>query len=420
MSEEPDDVLELGLARSCSGRKVEDRARLFDVLSPYDGSVVGRASDIDCRTLAPRFDEGSRAARKLQNTQRVQERLRNWAAKIEARRDELARIVSVETGKPIRFARVEVATAVATLDAHVSCPPVPLVRDWPAAQSAFSILNWCDPVLSTVREAATVLNSGRALVIKPSSQAPLASRELAVLWNEGDEQDALLCVAPSTDAVGMLRAALMSSQVTEVRFQGSRDVGTFVSSVCHEAVVPVSICASERIPLVAHARADVSSRCDAVINRAFLPPLLSCAGRISCLYVHDSLADSLIPALIDKVSSLRVGDPLDDETDIGPVIDDVATALISEQVEDALYEGATLLGGQIVLDGRQLQPMVLDHAKPFMRVCVEDLEGPLLPVVRFGHPSELPSTACLTVDSLMQSVNHERFDWSRFSRQNAR
>jgi acyl-CoA reductase-like NAD-dependent aldehyde dehydrogenase len=412
MSDGQHDALELALPARLAGARAR-ATRRFDVFSPYDGAVIGRAPDIDFRTLAASSHEGSRVAGTLQSTELVQERLRNWARKIGVQREELARIVSLETGKPIRFARVEVDLALAALDPYCSCLPVPLVREWTAAQSAFSILNWCDAILSTVKEAATVLSSGRALVIKPSSRAPLASRALEALWSEGDDLDALLCVALSSDAIGVLRAALMSSQVTEVRFRGRRDVGTFVSNACHEAVVPATISASERLPLVLYARADVHARCDAVLNRVFLEPLLSCAERVSCLYVEDSLADSLIPILIDRMSQLRVGDPLDDETEIGPVIDDVAANLTSEQVEDALFDGATLSGGQVVSDGRQLRPIILDHVKPFMRVCTEDLEGPLLPVVRFSHPSELPGTPCLTIASLLTSVMSERCDWSR-------
>ncbi|MFT4069052.1 aldehyde dehydrogenase family protein [Paraburkholderia sp.] len=390
MSDGRHDALELAPPARVAAAKSRT-ARRFDVFSPYDGAVVGQAPDIDCRTLAPIFEEGVRAARTARGAHAVQRRFAGWAAKIEARRDELAKLISLETGKPVRLARVEVAAALAELDAFVSCPPISPARDGTAVQSAFSILDWHDPVFSTVTEAATVLSSGRALVIKPSSRAPLASRALAILWEEGNDLDALLSVAPSTDAIGMLRAALMSSQVTEVRFRGSRDVGAFVSCACHEAAVPVTVAANERLPLVLHAH-DVLACRDAVIRRAFLPPLLSCAERVSCLYVHDSVADAVIPALLDQMSCLRVGDPLNDETDIGPVIDDVATALISEQVEDALFDGATLSGGQLLFDGRQLWPRVLDHATPSMRICSEDLEGPLLPVIRFSCPSELPGT----------------------------
>ncbi|BCQ22382.1 aldehyde dehydrogenase family protein [Caballeronia sp. NK8] len=409
MSDGPNDALELD-APAAVGRAASRAVRCFDVLSPYDETVVGRALDVDFSTLALRLDKGSRAARALRNTLPVQQRFRKWATKIDARRDELARIISLETGKPIRFARVEVATALAALDACVSCPPISLVRDWIAAHAAYSIANWCDPVLSTVREVATVLSSGRALVIKPSSRAPSAPSALAALWCEGDELDALFCVGPSTDPVGMLRTAVMSWQVTEVRFQGSRDVGTFVSNVCDEAVVPVSISKSERLPLVVHAGADIQATCDALINRAILQPLLTFPGRISCLYIHDSVADSFISALVDKLSCLHVGNPLDDETDIGPVIDDVATGLISEQVEDALFDGAMLRCGKTHPDGRLIRPIVIDHAKPSMRVCVEELEGPLLPVVRFHQFSELPNTTCLTVDSLNLLDTGERFE----------
>ncbi|MFL9898943.1 aldehyde dehydrogenase family protein [Paraburkholderia fungorum] len=381
-------------------------ARRFDVLSAYDGMIIESVSDVDFHTLAATFKAGLRAAEKLQSTRVVQERLRTWARRIAVRREQLVRIISVETGKPIRFARVEVDAALAVLGSYCECPSIQLQREWTPAQAAYSILNWCDPVLATVTEAATVLSSGRALVIKPSSRAPLASLALAAYWKEGDDLDALLCVVPSTDAVGMLRASLMTPRVTEVRFRGSRDVGTFVSRACQEAAVPVTVSPGERLPLVLYSLADVGAQCDVILNLAFLQPLLSSAERVSCLYVHDYLADVLIPMLLEKVSQLRIGDPLNDETDIGPVIDDVAVALVTEQIEDALSTGASLGGGQVEPDGRRMQPMILDKAQPFMRVCVEEREGPLLPIIRFSAPSELPATTCLTIHSVISTDMH--------------
>ncbi|MDR5798093.1 aldehyde dehydrogenase family protein [Caballeronia sp. LZ008] len=394
--------------------EVKPRAeRRFDVFSPFDGALVGQAPDIECRTLEATFVEGARLARTLRSSQIIQRRLGVWAVKIEAHRDELAKLVSLETGKPIRLARIEVSAAISALHAFTLCPELPFVRDSTSAQSAFSILNWCDPVFSTVTEATTVLSSGRALVLKPSSRAPLASQAVGALWQDDNELDALFLVAPSTDAIGMFRAALMSSHVTEVRFRGSRDVAAFVAGACDEAVAPVTISTSERLPLVLHARTDAQAASDAIIGRAFLQPLLPCAERVSCLYVHDSLADSFVRALVEKMSALRVGDPLEDETDIGPVIDDVATALISEQVEEALLEGAALAGEQPLFAGRRLRPMVLDYATPSMRVCSEDVEGPVVPVIRFSHPSELPNAKYLTIDSLVSSATSGRFDCSK-------
>jgi acyl-CoA reductase-like NAD-dependent aldehyde dehydrogenase len=387
-------------------------ARRFDVLSPYDGMVIESVSDVDFHTLAATFKVGLLAAEKLRSTHVVQERLRTWARRIDVRREQLARIISIETGKPIRFARVEVDVALALLRSYCECPSIQLQREWTQAQAAYSILNWCDPALATVTEAATVLSSGRALVIKPSSRAPLASLALATYWKEGDDLDALLCVVPSTDAIGMLRASLMTPRVTEVRFRGSRDVGTFVSRTCQEAAVPVTVSTGERLPLVLYSLADVGAQCDAILKLAFLQPLLSCAERVSCLYVHDYLADVLIPMLLEKISQLRVGDPLNDETDIGPVIDDVAVALVSEQIEDALSTGASLCGGQVESDGRRMQPMILDKAQPFMRVCVEEREGLFLPIIRFSDPSELPATTFLTIHSLVSADMHGYADES--------
>ncbi|WP_413657917.1 aldehyde dehydrogenase family protein [Paraburkholderia phenoliruptrix] len=373
--------------------------RRFDINSPFDGSVVGSAPDTDSRTIAPHFERAFIAARTLHTTRVVQERLCTWAKKIALQRERLARTISLETGKPIRFARIEVLTALATLDLYGSSPIAALAREWTAAQVTFGILNWCDPVLSLITETVTALSNGRALLVKPSTRASLSSLSLAALWKEGDDLDGLLCVVPSTDAIGMLHAALMHSHVSEVRFRGSGEVGSYIMGACGEALVPVTITTVTRSPLAVDKHSDIESVCDSIIQRAFFPPFRGEAERISCLYVHDSIADLVVSTLISRVAQLNVGDPLDERTDVGPLIDDVAATLIDEQVEEAIAAGAAPPVIEPGAKPRHFRPVILDYAQASMRVCQGELEGPLLPVVRYKHPDEVQNAQLLNADS---------------------
>jgi len=374
--------------------------RRFDISSPFDGTVVGSVPDTDCRTVSGSFDRAANVAGSLQNTRTVEERLCVWARKIAVQREQLARLISHETGKPIRFARLEVLAALATLDLYCSSAAVPLSPGATASRATFSILNWCDPVLSLAAEAVAVLGAGRALVVKPSSRAALTLLSLATLWNEGNDLDGLLSVASSTDGIGMLRLALKDSRVSEVRFRGSREVGSYILRACDEASMPATITTVSRAPLVVDENSNLESTCDAVIHRAFFPPLRPEAERVSCLYVHDSIADSVVSTLIEQVNRLRIGDPLDEQTDVGPLIDDVAATLLEEQIEDAVAHGATLPIFERTAERRHFRPIVLDYVQPSMRVCQEELEGPLLPVVRYKHPSDLRAAQTRNTESL--------------------
>jgi acyl-CoA reductase-like NAD-dependent aldehyde dehydrogenase len=135
------------------------------------------------------------------------------------------------------------------------------------------------------------------------------------------------------------------------------------------------------------------------------------AERVSCLYVRDSVADLLIPMLVSRAARLRLGNPLHGVTDIGPVIDDVAVAITREQVEDAIANGAALLGKETVCVGRQLRPMILDHVQPCMRVCNEELEGPLLPVIRFSSLAEVPRAEGAAGNALAWSEKGRHAGW---------
>lgn len=387
-----DDVL--GMV--ASGRISRPRpkvARRLDVRSPFDGKTIGAAPDLGSDALIECFEAASRALNELSDCQVIQEKLRNWARKIDLQREQLARIVSLETGKPIRFARIEVLTALTILDALCKGPAIPVTRDRGSRRIAFLISNWCDPVLTMVRETVAALRTGRALVIKPSSRASLVSLTLASYWNDGVETDALLKVASSTDAIAMLRVAVRNSRVDEVRFRGTHEVGAYVSRACLDAKIPVTIFAMERVALVVDTQSDIDHVCDSIVNRVFFQPLLSGAERVSRLYVSDSVAASIVPKLASRVARLCSGNPLNDQTDVGPVIDDVAAAITREHIEDAIADGATLLGKELPVEGRQLRPMILDQVQPFMRVCNEELEGPLLPVVRFKSLAEVERDA---------------------------
>jgi delta 1-pyrroline-5-carboxylate dehydrogenase len=168
--------------------------------------------------------------------------------------------------------------------------------------------------------------------------------------------------------------------------------------------MPVTVFPDQQLPLVLYALDNVDAQCDAVVNAVLLRPVPSLAERVSCVYVHDHIADTVIAALCEKLSQLRVGDPLADETDIGPVIDDVAVALLSDHVEDALFSGARLPGAHLEIAGKTIRPLILDEVKPFMRICSEDREGPILPVIRFSDPLELPDTTCLTIQSRLSKT----------------
>jgi acyl-CoA reductase-like NAD-dependent aldehyde dehydrogenase len=372
-----------------------------DVTSPYDGSVVGRvafgggddarraidAAEVAMRTPLP-------AHRRAAILDRVAELLRE-------RRDEFARTIAMEAGKPITTAGIEVDRAVQTItfsalearrltgetvpmDAHpagegklgvILRVPIGIV----AAISPFNF-----PLNLVCHKVGPGFAAGCAVVLKPAGATPLSALLLAQAFADaGQPAGWLNVIVGKSSEIGDVIAE--DPRVKMITFTGSSQVGWGIRK--HANKKKVSLELGNSTPLIVLADADLEKAATAIAANGYAFAGQSCIS-VQRVYVEDSAHDALIEKLVPKVEALKVGDPLDPETQVGPVIDAENRDRIVSWVDRAVSSGAKLLTGGAVGDDGVLRPTLLDGVSLDMEVACHEVFGPVVTVARFASLDE--------------------------------
>jgi acyl-CoA reductase-like NAD-dependent aldehyde dehydrogenase len=360
----------------------------IEVHSPYSGEVVGRApkSGADDARLAV-----DAAARALENPLPAHERaaiLDRVAGLLRERHEDMARTICAEAGKPIRTARVEASRAVSTytfaaVEARkLAGDVVPMaaseagegkiaftLRGPVGVVGAISPFNF--PCNLVAHKLAPALAAGCPVVLKPASQTPLSALLLAELEEEAGLPDGWLTVlvGPSAEIGDVL---VEDDRVRLITFTGSSGVGWGIAGRAAQKRVRLEL--GNSTPVVIAADADVGLAATKLAANAFSFAGQSCIS-VQRIYVERPALDGFLERFLPKVEALVVGDPADEATDVGPVIDEDARARIAAWVEEAQGAGAKLLAG--TTDAEPLGPIVLAEAPETARVVCDEVFGPV-------------------------------------------
>jgi acyl-CoA reductase-like NAD-dependent aldehyde dehydrogenase len=360
----------------------------IEVHSPYSGEVVGRApkSGADDARLAV-----DAAARALENPLPAHERaaiLDRVAGLLRERHEDMARTICAEAGKPIRTARVEASRAVSTytfaaVEARkLAGDVVPMaaseagegkiaftLRRPVGVVGAISPFNF--PCNLVAHKLAPALAAGCPVVLKPASQTPLSALLLAELEVEAGLPDGWLTVlvGPSAEIGDVL---VEDDRVRLITFTGSSGVGWGIAGRAAQKRVRLEL--GNSTPVVIAADADVGLAATKLAANAFSFAGQSCIS-VQRIYVERPALDGFLERFLPKVEALVVGDPADEATDVGPVIDEDARVRIAAWVEEAQGAGAKLLAG--TTDAEPLGPIVLAEAPETARVVCDEVFGPV-------------------------------------------
>jgi len=366
-----------------------------EVHSPYDGTLVGRVPKAD-GSVVDRAVRTARAAYEFGGfPQHERAAVLDRAAQIVAEReDELTATIAAEAGKPLKTARVEAQRCVGTLTFSAVAARtltgelVPMeagaagegklgyvVRVPYGVVGAISPFNF--PLNLVAHKLGPALAAGNAVVLKPAGQTPISAIKLAeILYEAGLPDNWLHVVCGSGSEVG--DALVKHGLVGAITFTGSAPVGWGIRAEAARKKVNLEL--GSTAPLIVHSDGDWEKAADAAKLHAFSHAGQSCIS-VQRILVHSEIADRFTDRFVSNVESLVTGDPMDENTDVGPLISPDDRDRVKSWVDEASAAGAEVLtGGELVDSDRCLAPTVLREPPKDEKVWCEEIFGPVATV----------------------------------------
>jgi len=394
----------------------------IEVRSPYSGEVVDRVAKGGAEETRRAIDAAEQALHDPLPAHKRAEILVKVVAGIARRHDEIARQISDEAGKPLKAARVEASRAMSTytfaaVEARkLAGEMVPMdaaqagegklaftLRRPIGVVGAISPFNF--PLNLVAHKLAPALAAGCPVVLKPATQTPLSALLLAELEDEAGLPPGWLSVVvgPSAEIGDVL---VEDERVKAITFTGSGAVGWGLAARAARKKVNLEL--GNATPVIVAADADIEAAATAMAAHAFSFAGQSCIS-VQRLYVERPAYERFVEAFVPKVEALKVGDPADEETDVGPVIDEDARERILEWIAEARDGGAEILAGGEERDGL-IAPTVIAGASPELKVSCEEVFGPVVTVNAFDSLDEAIELANSTRYGLQAGIFTSRLD----------
>jgi succinate-semialdehyde dehydrogenase/glutarate-semialdehyde dehydrogenase len=327
--------------------------------------------------------------------------LRKWHDLMLANQDDLARLMTIEQGKPLAESKGEVVYAASflewfgeeakrvygdTIPGHQPDKRIVVIKQ-PVGVVA-CITPWNFPLAMITRKAGPAIAAGCTVVLKPASQTPFSALALAELAERAGVPRGVLNVITGPAAV--LGEELTSSPVVrKLSFTGSTSVGKVLMAQCAGTIKKLSLELGGNAPFIVFDDADLDAAVEGAIASKYrnTGQTCVCANR---LLVQDGVYDAFAKKLADAVGKLKPAPGLEAGATLGPLIDDKAVEKVEEHVSDALAKGARLVvgGHRHALGGRFFEPTVLADVTPAMLLAREETFGPVAPLFRFTTDEE--------------------------------
>ncbi|UCC40611.1 MAG: aldehyde dehydrogenase family protein [Candidatus Aminicenantes bacterium] len=364
-----------------------------EIKSPYDQTVIGKvhfAGKAETEEAVNSAHKAFEETKKLSSYERSQV-LEKISAEIDRRKEALAKSIALGAGKPIKSSRLEAERAVSTFQIaseeakRIEGEIIPLdlsaqtkerwgfIRRFPiGAISAITPFNF--PLNLVAHKVAPALASGNTVILRPSSQVSITSVLLGDIIKETDYPSGGMNIVPSGyEAAEIL---LTDEKIKKVTFTGSPDIGWELKKKAYK----------KKVTLELGGNAAIVIEPDANLNFAVPRTVLgaySYAGQICIsiqrIFLHEKIYDRFMADFIEATKKLKLGDPLDEDTDVGPMINLGAAEQTEEWVNEALENGArALTGGK--RDGTIYEPTILENVKPELRISWLEAFAPVVVV----------------------------------------
>ena len=387
--------------------ELQIRAGTIASVNPATGDLL---RELECCTAEDVFTtvECARAAQTAWAELGVKKRiaiLREFQKKLHERKSEIATAITREAGKPVAEAMVTEVLVVLDAARFLIDNAYQLLRDEPLTHGNLAtklkrgrlvrephgiigiISPWNYPFSIPATETLAALVAGNAVVLKPSELTPLIALELESLLHSAGVPKEVFRVVVGDGSAG---AALLRAPMDKLIFTGSVATGKRLAAAAAERLLPVVLELGGKDPMIVLDDADVGVASSAAVWGAFVNAGQACLSVERC-YIHRNLYLEFVKACADKTQKLRVGNGMDPDTDVGPMIHEKQLRIVESHVQDAKDRGARIVAGGArlpKLGPNFYAPTVLADVNHEMRIMHEETFGPVLPIMPFDSEDE--------------------------------
>jgi len=375
----------------------------INVDNPATGEIVGTVPKLGAAETREAIDAADRALpawRKKTAKERAVV-LRKWFDLMMQHQDDLAKLMTVEQGKPLAESKGEVAYAAAFLEwfgeeakrvygdsipGHAADKRIFAIKQ-PIGVVA-CITPWNFPLAMITRKAGPAIAAGCTVVLKPASQTPFSALALAELAERAGIPKGVFNVV--TGSAGDIGSELTSNPIVKkLSFTGSTEVGKLLMAQCAQTVKKVSLELGGNAPFIVFDDADLDAAVEGAMASKYRNTGQTCVC-VNRIYVQDSVYDAFAQKLTAAVAKLNPANGLETGANQGPLIDDKAVLKVEEHIEDAVTKGAKIVAGgkRHAKGGRFFEPTVLTGVTASMLVAKEETFGPVAPLFRFKTEDE--------------------------------
>jgi len=393
--------------------------------SPFDNQPIASvisADENDVRdavAVASEAFRGNSPWRKLTSRNRCEVLLR-LSALIRKHAGDLARLESMNVGKPLREARDEVQLAADCFQYYAGVTDKVGGQTIPAAVGGLNmtfrepigvcvlIVPWNFPIAITSWKTAPALAMGNPVVVKPASQTPLTALRLANLALEAGIPPGVLNVVTGSGSV-IGNALVRHPLVRKISFTGSIEVGSQIMKLAADDIKRVTLELGGKSANIIFTDADIPKAADSAVWSALGNAGQDCCSR-SRLLIQKPVYRNFLSELTEKLKKIAVGDPLEEKTELGPLVTSSQRERVSEYVKLGKDEGAKLVCGGDRPDRKELaagwfvNPALFTDVDPNMRIAQEEIFGPVITAIPFGTEDEAIEIANNSTYGLSGSV----------------
>ena len=390
-------------------------AATLDVKNPFNEQLIGTVPSLTTEDVkdAVTYSHDAQISWAAKTAKERAELLQKWADLIDANKEDLAIIMTAEQGKPLTESRGEIGYAnsfirwFAEEGKRVYGDVIPanqtqlrhVILKQPVGVCA-AITPWNFPSAMITRKAAPAMAAGCTIIIKPATETPFSALALAALAEQaGIPAGVIQVVTGKSSTIGDILTG--DVRIQKLSFTGSTEVGRTLMAQCAPTIKKLSLELGGNAPFIVFEDADLEKAADGLIASKFrnAGQTCVCANRI---YVQDSIQDKFLAIFVKKVKALKVGDGMEEGTDIGPLINKSGLQKVQSLLQDALDKGAILVTGGDKNEASALSfnPTVITDIDSSMDIASEEIFGPIATIFTFATEDEVIKAANDTIYGL--------------------